>query len=479
MILFMKKCLIALAGMVLILLATNSNGADSKLEKIVVSKAGDRFETQSGKPYIPWGLTYFRPETGWAPKVWRMFDPVITRADFIRLRNMGGNCVRVFLTYNEFLTTPDKVDESGLKKLDEFLKIAEETGVYVHPTGPDHWEGLPEWARGDRILDERVLSALEIFWSTIASRYKGRNVIFAYDLLNEPSVPWDSPSLKKKWNDWLIMKYGKVENAIKVWQLTEQEFAESQIPPQNTKNLNWLKDYQEFREDIAINWVRRQTDAIKKSDPDALVTVGLIQWSYPLFISNPAMYSGFRPSKIAPYLDFLEIHFYPLANGAYHYQGEEAELRNIAYLTAILNDMAIIRKPILIAEYGWYGGGTLPNSKAPNASEEQQAHYCERLVLTSKNWACGWLHWGMYDHPTATDVTRYIGLFKSDGQIKEWGKTFSRLGNGFAEGKISLTREKINLPTLDFDSATVNPQSAREFFEKFFESFKKMQKQIP
>lgn len=475
----MKQSLKYFNGTILILLAINLSGFAAQIEKVIVGKELDRFETRSGKPFIPWGLTYFRPETGWAPKVWRMFDPEVTRMDFIRLKAMGGNCVRVFLTYNEFLTAPDKVNESGLKKLDEFLKIAEETGIYVHPTGPDHWEGLPEWARGDRISDEKVLSALEVFWTTVASRYKGRNVIFAYDLLNEPSVPWNSPSMKQKWNDWLVMKYGKIENAIKAWQITEKEFSDSPIPSQNTQNTNWLKDYQEFREDIAINWVRRQVDAIKKADPEALVTVGLIQWSYPLFISSPTMYSGFRPSKIAPYLDFLEMHFYPLAGGAYQYQSEEAELRNLAYLAAILSDMANIKKPIVLAEYGWYGGGTLPNSKAQVASEEQQSRYCERLVLICKNWACGWLHWGMYDHPTATDVTRHIGLFKSDGQIKEWGKTFSKLGKGFEEGKITLTREKMNLPALDWNSAIVSPQSLKDFFEKFFETFKKIPKLVP
>ncbi|MGC9036985.1 MAG: cellulase family glycosylhydrolase, partial [Verrucomicrobiia bacterium] len=192
---------------VLIIVATALLKAEEGLKKIVVSKDGSRLETSDGKPFVPWGINYFRPEMGWAPKIWRMFDPETTRMDFQRIKKMGGNCVRVFLTYNEFLTLPDKVNESGLKKLDEFLKIAEETGIYVHPTGPDHWEGLPDWARGDRICDDKVLRALELFWQTIAERYKGRNVLFAYDLLNEPSVPWNSPQLILKWKDWISIKY--------------------------------------------------------------------------------------------------------------------------------------------------------------------------------------------------------------------------------------------------------------------------------
>ena len=64
--------------------------------------------------------------------------------------------------------------------------IAEEAGIYVHPTDPDHWEGAAPFARGDRIADDRVLAALENFWRLLAKRYQGRGVIFAYDLLNEP-----------------------------------------------------------------------------------------------------------------------------------------------------------------------------------------------------------------------------------------------------------------------------------------------------
>lgn len=434
------------------------------VEKVVVSKDGSGFETASGKPFIPWGVNYFRPETGWAPKVWRMFDPAITRMDFERLKKMGGNCVRVFLTYNEFLTQPDKVNEGGLKKFDEFLKIAEETGIYVHPTGPDHWEGLPEWARGDRICDDKVLDALEMFWRTFASRYKGRNGIFAYDLLNEPSAGWNSPMLIKKWRLWIDKRYGGVEKAAEIWGINLSTLTNSIVPPRDSKPSKWLKDFQEFREEIAVEWTARQAKAIKEGDPNALVTVGLIQWSIPIFLSNPSMYSGFRPLKIAPYLDFMEIHFYPLAGGAYNYQDKEAEMRNLAYLQVLVSEMSRCKKPVVLAEYGWYGGGVLPGSKHPPSSELQQAQFCEKIVDASSGWVCGWIHWGMYDHPTATDVTRYIGLFKSNGEIKEWGKRFETIGLEFLNNKRKINKPAIRIPPFPWDDAVVDLSVSTRYF---------------
>ena len=62
-------------------------GAAEKLQKIVISKDAKGFETKDGKPFVPWGVNYFRPEMGWAPKIWKMFDPSSTRKDFERLKN--------------------------------------------------------------------------------------------------------------------------------------------------------------------------------------------------------------------------------------------------------------------------------------------------------------------------------------------------------------------------------------------------------
>jgi len=47
--------------------------------------------------------------------------------------------------------------------------MAEEAGIYVHPTGLDHWEEMPAWAKVDRIADEHHLRALEMFWKLAAA----------------------------------------------------------------------------------------------------------------------------------------------------------------------------------------------------------------------------------------------------------------------------------------------------------------------
>ena len=45
--------------------------------------------------------------------------------------------------------------------------------------------------------------------------------------------------------------------------------------------------------------------------------------------------------------------------------------------------------------------------------------------------ACGWLNWGMYDHPQAKDVSRLTGLLTVDGKEKAWGREFRELAERF------------------------------------------------
>src|SRR5580658_171363 len=179
--------------------------AAADLAKIRPASGGRGFVDAREKPFVPFGVTYYRPGTGWAPQVWKAFDAEATRKDFARMKEMGINCVRVFLSYGSFYKEPGRLDPAGMAKFDQFLTMAEAAGIYVHPTGPDLWEGPPGWPIGG-LEDEKTLAALESFWRLFAARYRARNVIFAYDLRNEPSVGWDG--LETSWNRWRNDKYG-------------------------------------------------------------------------------------------------------------------------------------------------------------------------------------------------------------------------------------------------------------------------------
>jgi hypothetical protein len=277
----------------------------------------------------------------------------------------------VFLSYGSFLMETNRLSPEGLARFDQFLNIAEQAGIYVHPTGPDHWEGLPDWAKTDRYADEVVLRSVEEFWRQFAARYRGRPGIFAYDLLNEPEVRWATPPMSAKWNQWLEKKYASAAELAAAWDVTNRNLVWGAIPippREDCAGCARLLDFQHFREDIADEWTHRQVAAIKFADPQALVTVGLIQWSVPSLLAAGWQYSAFRPERQARLVDFMEIHFYPLANGFYEY-GAADEARNLAYLEGVVCEAARPGKPVVIAEFGWYGGGQPKFGKHATATE--------------------------------------------------------------------------------------------------------------
>jgi beta-galactosidase GanA len=315
------------------------------------------------------------------------------------MRELGINCVRVFLSYGSFYSEPGVLKEEGLGKFDQFLSLAEQAGIYVHPTGPDNWEGPPNW-HPYVVGDPRTLQYTEQFWKLFAARYRGRHVIFAYDLRNEPWIDWHSEVMPPQWNAWLEKRYGSVEKLAAAWGATNLlQWGKIAVPrPRNALRNRELLDYQSFRADLADDWTHRQAAAIKSADPEALTTVGFLQSSVPSVPWGNLGDAGFRPERQAKFLDFLEIHFYPLARGVYEYKSEDDELANLAYLESIVREVARPGKPVVLAEFGWYGGAEKPKfdkGAHPIGTEEQQAKYLRRVIETSAGFVVGWLNWGL------------------------------------------------------------------------------------
>lgn len=446
---------------------------NARLPKVRIAADGRSF-VAGGRPYMPFGVNYYRPGTGWAPKIWRMFDADATARDLALLAEYGGNCIRVFCTYGSMYMEKGALIEEGMAKFDRLLELAEANGLYVHPTGPDHWEGEPAWLGRDHYSNE-TLEALEGFWKLFAARYKGRNVIFAYDLRNEPMVPWDAPSLRTRWSAFVKDRYGTAAAAAKAWGLDAVDLNHLPIPEDKDKpGDRMLLDYQLCREDAADEWTRRQVRAIKSADPDAMVTVGNIQWSVPANTWRPSSYGAFNPHRQAPLLDFMEFHFYPLERGGYEYDDPIIEQRNLSYLEAVAREFARTGKPVVLAEFGWYGGGTYSKGRTGGdtkfASEQQQAEFVAKLVSVTDGLVCGWLNWGLYDHPEARDVSRCTGLFTVDGRPKAWGVKFKELAAHYA-GRQFVPRTLSGRPELPWEACVTDSAAARAFRDEYLKAF--------
>ncbi|MGC8625362.1 MAG: cellulase family glycosylhydrolase, partial [Phycisphaerae bacterium] len=443
--------------------------ASGSLPKVRVHPGWHGLVTADNKPFTPFGAMYFRPNTGWTPRFWKEFDVRAAQRDLRTLKSMNFNIVRLWLTSLSFYSRPGMLAPAAIEKFDQFLAAAEDAGIYVQVCGLTTWQGRPKnevpiWQRGDEYADPKAVEDQVQFWHLMASRYKGRNVILTYELANEPTVMWNTPAMQVLWNKW--------------------NNKSTPIPPaKDNPGDAALLAFQHFREHVADEWTRRQVAAIKKADPDALVTIGLIQWSvpaipYPQFAQHlhQACYSAFRPQRQARLLDFMEIHFYPLAAGIYFYQSEAVRVANMAYLESVVREVAVPGLPTVLGEFGWYGGGSCAGigGGAIVPTQQQQSDFCAQEVRTATPLVCGWLNWAMYDDPEAKDITRFSGLFTAEGKEKVWGRRFSQLAREYQYNLPPVPLGKIGpRPELPWDACLTSSAAAEKFRLEYLEAFKR------
>jgi hypothetical protein len=84
----------------------------------------------------------------------------------------------------------------------------------------------------------------------------------------------------------------------------------------------------------------------------------------------------------ARFLDFLQVHFYPLESGFYEYAGEEPRRRNLAYLESVVREVAAPGKPVVLAEFGWYDAGRLTIDQG---HRDPRAHLAHKLYVLEES----------------------------------------------------------------------------------------------
>ena len=140
------------------------------------------------------------------------------------------------------------------KQLSRMLRLAEKTGLYLDITGLACYRpsDTPKWY--DAMNEQQRWAAQSNFWSAVAATCAKSPAVFCYDLINEPIVPGS----KREPGAW---PSGKLFGDYDFVQFIA-------LDPAGRK-----------REDIAVDWIRTMTAAIRAHDTNALITVGLLPWS--------------------------------------------------------------------------------------------------------------------------------------------------------------------------------------------------------
>lgn len=117
----------------------------------------------------------------------------MTKRDFEIIQTFDMNCIRLPIHYSilESDARPFEVRPGGWRWLDHAVDMAEQHGLYVildlHGAAGGQTEDHISGRRGDNELweSEENIQRTEWFWRIVAERYRDRNSVAAYDLLNE------------------------------------------------------------------------------------------------------------------------------------------------------------------------------------------------------------------------------------------------------------------------------------------------------
>lgn len=254
-----------------------------EMDWIQVSKDKRSFVlATSGQRFVPWGFNYDRDARSRQLEDYWIDEWAKVEKDFAAMRELGANVVRIHLQLGRFMERADKANDKSLEQLGRLVKLAERNGLYLDLTGLGcyHKRDVPAWY--DALPENERWAVQARFWEAIAGRCAGSAAVFCYDLMNEPVVP----AGRRKDGDWLGPAWA---GKCYIQCIT-------------------LDPDKRDREEVARQWIRTLTAAIRKVDRRHLITVGLVDWS----LDRPGlMYSGLEPTKISADLDFLSVHLYP------------------------------------------------------------------------------------------------------------------------------------------------------------------------
>ena len=141
-----------------------------------------------GQPVYPIGVNYWPRRT--AVEMWSHWDPEGIVRDLREIRALGLNTVRFFLRTADFADDEGNLKSEALERLDVFLGLCREQGLFVLPTFfVGHMSGMNfpiPWEKGrDFYTDPEVLARSRRFVQGIVSRYRDEEAVLGWILSNE------------------------------------------------------------------------------------------------------------------------------------------------------------------------------------------------------------------------------------------------------------------------------------------------------
>ncbi len=265
------------------------------------------------------------------------------RNDLKQIKELGFNTVR---TWVEWATCEPVRGEYNFENLHLLMRLAEEIGLRVFiqmyvDSAPD-WVGeefsdflfetqseikvYPQAAPGACTDNPEVSEAVLNFYTETAKVASSYPNFFGWDLWSEPHIiNWAHldyvpnvqfcfcPGTVSRFREWLMDKYGSLEELNRAWHRTFRMWSQVE-PPRFSTILSYTDfiDWKTFIYEKLVDDMRMRYEAIRKADPDNLITAHAVGAS---LFQSPYVGAGASDDfMMAGPLDFYGVSIYPKHN---------------------------------------------------------------------------------------------------------------------------------------------------------------------
>jgi len=306
------------------------------------------------------------------PRMWSSYDRDVIREELAVLAEHGLSVTRSFCYWPDFVPAIETLDEDVIARFQDFLDAHIEVGMTTIPTfivghmSGENWD--PSWREG-RDLYRNVWMVAQQAWfaEVITARFTSHPAVVGWLITNEMPI------------------YGG-EGSI----------------------------------DEITSWARIMVNAVKAGGATQPISLGDGAWG----IEVTGVDNGYSLRAIAPLVDFIGPHVYPMSNDLFRQS-----------LTAAFNCelSRSFGRPVVLEEFGL---------TSDFVSDENGAHYYRQVLYSSLlAGATGWIGWNNcdYDDLLSQDPYRHhpfelhFGLTDRKGQPKPQLKEIQRFSSFIKE----------------------------------------------
>lgn len=429
------------------------------MKHVRVSADSWNFEfTQTGEYVMPVGGNMINDEHPGKGTVFSHFDKEDIDRRLGVMSGIGLNCLRQAIGVNQVYDQKSGLKSEGMRNWDTFIGLCEKHGIYLMPVGG--YFGSNDWFDAEQLADDgEILDVSCKFWELFCGHYKGHPAIWSWDLRNELLYALDQhmvvedkmnrsktqKDLIDKWPAYLQTRYASLDGMNKAYGTSYKSFED--VP----YSIGFIEkpfdlcayDFRNYLNERGYNWCKRQVDVIRAVTPDHMVVSGNNGTFFPdmdLLLAN-----GFHNRAVHDLFDFVSIHPYPapqcLPTG--HGDPLDGGLAAEFWFSAVIGmaRMDYFGKPVVMQEFGWYGGGESQFlCKLPYRSEQEHADYTQKLFDITDGHVNGFVNWPTFDMPQANDISNHGGIFTAEGHPKVLTKTYESLVKN-KQGKRALHKK--------------------------------------